>query len=85
METTKQSDAEWLRTCASKEAEHARKAALRGLTSVAAEVQRMLRGCESGAGSDTGGEHAARNYVGEFASACVEYAKWRALAAVANY
>lgn len=45
----------------------------------------MLRECESGAGSDTGGEHAARNYVGEFASACVEYAKWRALAAVANY
>lgn len=85
MSNAPQSDAAWMRSVAAKEAEHARVAALRGLASVAAEVQRMLRECESGAGSDTGGEHAARNYVGEFASACVEYAKWRALAAVANY
>ena len=48
-------------------------------------VQRMLRQCESGAGYDTGGDHAARNHVGELAAACVAYAKWRAFAAVKDY
>lgn len=85
MTSARQTDAEWMRSVAAKEAENARKDAIRRLASVAEEVQRMLRQCESGAGYDTGGDHAARNHVGELAAACVAYAKWRAFAAVKDY